>query len=96
MSEDKQEHSQEMKPADYYDKFNLNPLHFKKKRDAKHEFGLEYESIIPSEGEVRLLGNRSRQCKYYNIGVNLCHFEMLKNNSKTFLPCKKPIDAMWR
>ncbi len=84
------------KPANFYDKFNRNPLHFKKKKGAKHEFGLEYENITPSEGEIRLLGNRAGQCQYYKIGVEFCHQEMIKNNSETFLPCKEPIDAMWR
>ena len=41
-------------PADH-------PLHFKKNKNAKHEFGTEYESVIPSEGEIRLLGNRHKQ-----------------------------------
>ena len=81
---------------DFHDKFTENPLNYKKKKGAKHEFGLEYEAIIPKEGEIRLLGNRFRQWNYYRIGVDLCHDEMLKNNADSFLPCKKPIDAMWR
>ena len=84
------------KPANFYDSFNRNPLHFKKKKDSKHEFGIEYEDIIPKEGEIRLIGNRVRQCEYYRIGVESCHQEMVLNNSDTFLPCKEPIDALWR
>ena len=84
------------KPADYYDKVNRDPLLFKKKAGAKHEFGIEYETIIPKEGEVRLLGNRARQCTYYRTGVDFCHSEMVLNKSDTFLPCKEPIDAMYR
>jgi hypothetical protein len=57
-----------IKPADYFDKFNRNPLHWKKKKGSKHEFGIEYEAVIPKDGEVRLLGNRHRQCEYYRIG----------------------------
>ena len=52
----------------FYDKFNRNPLHWKKKKGSKHEFGVEYEAIIPKAGEIRLLGNRHNQCKYYRIG----------------------------
>ena len=52
----------------YYDKVLYNTLHFKKKRGASHEFGHELEAIIPSAGEIRLLGNRNRQCTYYQIG----------------------------
>jgi hypothetical protein len=52
----------------YYDKNIFNNLHFKKKRGTKNEFGVELESIIPTEGEIRLLGNRHKQCLYYQIG----------------------------
>ena len=57
----------------YYDKFFENPLHFKKKKGSKHEFGVELESITPSDGEIRLLGNRHKQCNYYAIG-KIMHF----------------------
>ena len=52
----------------WFDKPYFNTLHFKKKKNSKHEFGIEVEPIIPSEGEVRLLGNRNKQCLYYQIG----------------------------
>lgn len=42
----------------FHDKFNLNPLHYRKKKGSTNEFGVEPEAIIPSEGEIRLLGNR--------------------------------------
>ena len=42
------------------------------------------------------MGNRHRDCKYYAIGVDVCHTQMLKEGSTNFLACKKPIDAMWR
>ena len=50
------------KPADFYESLEnqANPLHFKKKKGAKHLTGLELEGIVPSEAEVRLLGNRNR------------------------------------
>ncbi len=52
----------------YYDKLTYNPLHFRKKKDGQHDVGLEIEAIIPSAGEIRLLGNRHKQCAYYQIG----------------------------
>lgn len=52
-------------PTTFYDKFNYDPLDYRKKRGAKHEVGVEIEGIIPSAEEIRLLGNRHRQCKYY-------------------------------
>ena len=58
----------ETHPPSYFDSFTRNPLHWRKKKGSSHEFGMEYEAIIPKEGEVRLLGNRQRQCKYYSIG----------------------------
>ena len=53
----------------FYDKHNPNQLHYKKKKNATHEFGLELEPIVPAAGEVRLLGNRHKQCAYYAIGM---------------------------
>jgi len=49
----------------FYDKFNANPLHYRRKKGSNHEFGVELEAVIPSAGEVRLLGNRHRNCNYY-------------------------------
>ena len=80
----------------YYDKLVYEPLHFKKKRGGKHEFGLEVEAVTPEADEIRLLGNRHRQCQYYSIGVDVCHTAMLKAGADNFLACKAPIDAMWR
>ena len=44
-----------------YDKVETqaNPLHWKKKKGGEHKCGLDLEAIIPKEGEIRLLGNRS-------------------------------------
>ena len=83
-------------PKTFYDKMVYDTLDFKKKRGAKHEVGVEIEGIIPSKEEIRLLGNRHRQCKYYQIGVDVCHTSMLLQNADNFLACKEPIDSMWR
>ena len=80
----------------FYDKLVYNPLHYKKKRGGKNEFGVSLEAITPDADEIRLIGNRNRDCKYYQIGVELCHTAMLKQNSDNFLACKAPIDGMWR
>jgi hypothetical protein len=61
----------------YYDKMVYDTMVFKKKRGAKHEVGVEIEGIIPEAAEIRLLGNRHKQCKYYAIGVDVCHTSML-------------------
>jgi hypothetical protein len=47
---------------------NKDPINFKVRNNSKHEFGIEYEHVIPSEGEVRLLANRHRDCRYYSLG----------------------------
>ncbi len=47
-------------PKTFYDKFNYDPLDYRKKRGAKHEVGIEIEGIVPSAEEIRLLGNRHR------------------------------------
>ena len=57
-----------MTEATNYDKPYFNPLHFRKKKGSNNEFGIEVDAIIPSDNEVRLLGNRNRQCSYYQIG----------------------------
>ena len=76
--------------SDYYDKVenSENPLHFKKRKGASHKAGVDLDMIIPSEGEIRLLGNRNRQCAYYSIGVDVCHTQMLKYKADNFLACK--------
>ena len=82
--------------ATFYDKQLQDPINWKKKRTGKHEFGIDVEKITPEAAEIRLLGNRHRDCKYYAIGVDVCHMTMLKAGSDNFLACKKPIDGMWR
>ena len=55
--------SGEPKAQDFYDKIeNFNELHFKKKKGGKHLTGVDLDMIVPPEGEVRLLGNRHKQC----------------------------------
>ena len=80
----------------FFDKMVHDPINWKKKKGSKHEFGIEVERITPGADEIRLLGNRHRDCKYYQIGVDVCQMQMLKAGADNFLACKKPIDAMWR
>lgn len=80
----------------FYDKFGQNPMHFKAKKGGENEFGVDFEAIVPKADEIRLLGNRHRHCKYYQIGVEVCHTQMLQQKSDNFLACKEPIDGMWR
>ena len=49
----------------FYDKMVYDTMMFRKKRGAKHEVGVEIEGIVPDAAEIRLLGNRHNQCKYY-------------------------------
>ena len=44
----------------FYDKVYYNTLHFKKRKGSSHEFGHELEKVIPTPGEIRLLGNRHK------------------------------------
>ena len=43
-----------------YNKVWYNTLHFKKKKNGNHDLGIEIEGVIPTAGEIRLLGNRHR------------------------------------
>ncbi|CDW75136.1 UNKNOWN [Stylonychia lemnae] len=79
-----------------YHKVWYNTLHFKKKKGGNHDLGIEIEGVIPSAGEIRLLGNRHKQCLYYTIGVDVCQTQMMQQNADNFLACKEPIDGMWR
>ena len=64
-----------MTAPSYYDKTYFNTLHFKKKRGSNNEFGIELDAVIPSEGEIRLLGNRNKQCAYYQMGITITMFD---------------------
>ena len=60
-----------IKMAKMEEKFHKarNPLHFKKRKEGSARFS--HDNIIPSEGEIRLLGNKHKTCMYYNIGSTL-------------------------
>ena len=51
----------------------FNSLHYRKKKDGHKDFGGELEAIIPAADEIRMLGNKHRHCKFYQIGVEICH-----------------------
>jgi hypothetical protein len=92
----------------YYTLNSLNPekkfadvetedtINYKLRDSSKHEFGLDYMKIVPSEGEVRLLGNRHRDCRYYSLGVEMCKQRIIQTNFSDFTPCKSVVDAMYR
>ena len=46
----------------WFDKVDnhYDEIDFKKKKGAKNLLGQEFEQIVPSAGEVRLLGNRHK------------------------------------
>ena len=50
--------------ADFYDSLPANgdSLHFKKRKGAEHRTGLDIDMVMPEGGEVRLIGNRHKQC----------------------------------
>ena len=83
-------------PKTWYDKNRYEELFYKKKRGGKHDIGMQFEGIIPDEAAIRLLGNRHRQCEYYQAGVEVCHAHMLQQGATNFLACKKPVDQMWQ
>jgi hypothetical protein len=84
------------KEKKFYDIELDDPINYSVKNDSRHEFGLEYAKINPSEGEVRLLGNRHLDCRYYSIGVQMCKQRMNETKYPNYLPCKAGIDAMYR
>ena len=50
------------KSETYYDNLGdvYDDMHYKKKKGAAHLTGVEVVPIMPSEGEVRLIGNRNK------------------------------------
>ena len=56
------------KLSNHYDE-----LKYKKKKGANHDIGIVPEYIVPSEDEVRFLGNRNKNCEYYKIFGEVCH-----------------------
>ena len=59
--------------SNFYDEVEnaYDPMHFKKRKGAKHQTGVDVDAVLPSESEVRMIGNRHRQCAYYQIGKYL-------------------------
>ena len=80
----------------WFDKNTYNPMHYRKKRGGDHSVGAQIEAITPSADEIRLIGNKHKNCNYYQIGVEVCQFQMIASKSDNFLACKQPIDGMWR
>lgn len=68
------------------------------------EFDGEFDNVLPTESEIRLIANRNRECNYYYIGIGQCRKQMLRlagnpensNHQYGFLPCKRLVDAHYR
>ncbi len=73
-----------------------DPLKYRVRTDIEPEFGIAYEGIMPTEAEVRFIGNRKERCFYYMYGLEICKYEVLAKRNTTFLPCKDVMDALWR
>ena len=75
---------------------NFDTITYKKRENSKHEFGLELDLVVPKEGEVRLIGNKHRDCRYYSLGLELCKLRVLQTEHEDYLPCKNAIDSMFK
>jgi hypothetical protein len=61
-------------------------------------------TIIPKEGEIRVVANKNRECQYYFQGLDQCRHKMMriagepnhKFHEAGFLPCKRLVDAHYR
>ena len=76
---------------EYYDK-----LYYAKIAKSNDEFGPKMMKILPKEGEIRLLGNRHKDCLYFSVGLDLCRKKVLSSERKSFLACKPIVDSMYR
>ena len=80
----------------FHDIEKNDPINYKLRSGSKHEFGLEYMQTVPSEGELRLLGNRHNDCRYYSLGLEMCKQRIVQSNYQDYTPCKNAVDAMYR
>ena len=81
----------------FYDKSNhYDPVNFKVRKNPNNEFGADVMKIVPLEGELRLLGNRHRDCLYYAIGLSKCKEKVVATRRTNYLSCKDTLDAMFR
>jgi len=75
-----------------------------KKAVEDAEFEGTYKTIVPKEGEIRLVANRNKECGYFYVGIEKCRKDALvgagdENSEKFgrgFLPCKRLVDAHYR
>ena len=74
----------------------LNPV-------KEAEFDDEVKGFVPSEGEVRYIANKNKECGYYLVGIEQCRRKIAKISDKSpdlqqfgFLPCKRLVDAHYR
>lgn len=73
-------------------------------QEVEGEFEGETKSVIPKEGEIRIIANRNAECHYYYIGLDQCRHKLLKTAGDPshrfhefgFLPCKRLVDAHYR
>lgn len=62
------------------------------------------KAIIPKEGEIRLIANKNKECKYFFIGIDKCREKIMALAADPasasqvfgFLPCKKLVDAHFK
>lgn len=80
----------------FYDVESWDFINLKKRENSKHEFGIEYENTVPPEGEVRFLGNRHIDCRYYSLGLELCKERIIHSQHSDYTPCKAVVDSMYR
>ena len=81
----------------FYDKEDhYDQLIYEKIPDVSHEFGIQIRKIIPKEGEVRLLGNRHKDCMYYSMGLDICRNKIVMDDRPSFIGCKNVLDAMFQ
>lgn len=80
----------------YFDIKYYNDIEYEKRKDSKDNFGIEIMQKVPSESEVRLLGNRHRECFYYSAGLEFCKKKVVSSMRTDYLACKNVIDAMYR
>ena len=73
----------------YYDAVNFKP-----RKGGNNEFGTDVIKVVPAEGEVRLIGNRHRECLYYAIGLSKCKEKLNLHVDATTILSYQIIDCL--
>jgi hypothetical protein len=76
-------------------KQSLDFINYQINSNSKHEFGIEYKPVIPTEEEVRFLGLKRRECALLVSSLNVMKSYHNKYQSASYKECKPTLDELY-